>query len=59
MYRKWPHEVAALPFHLFLAYREEWIARNVAAAKATEEASASDDDVIEFNAETFTERSAK
>lgn len=52
MYHRWPHEVAALPFHLFLAYRAEWIRRNVAAAAAAEEANASNDDVIEFNAET-------
>lgn len=24
-YGRWPHEVAALPFHYYLALREDWI----------------------------------
>lgn len=27
-YGRWPHEVAALPFHYYLALREDWIEAN-------------------------------
>lgn len=55
-YGKWPHEVAALPFHLFLAYREDWVSANT---KSADEQKPSDEEVVEFNAETVTDRSAE
>ena len=30
-YGRWPHEVAALPFHYYLALREDWIEANTPA----------------------------
>ena len=51
MYGKWPHEIAATPFHYYLALREDWIGRNTTAA--TGDKLPSVDDVVEFNAETL------
>ena len=46
-YGKWPHEVAALPFHYYLALREDWI--KVHAPRQDVEGEASEEDVIEFD----------
>jgi hypothetical protein len=52
-YGKWPHEVAALPFHYYLALREDWIADHTAAGAEEAEKLPGVADVVEFNAETF------
>jgi len=51
-YGKWPHEVAALPFHLYLALREDWVKTNTTATEGDGLPTA--DDVIDYNAETLT-----
>ena len=51
-YGKWPHEVSALPFHYYLALREDWVKDNTIGTD--DDVLPTADDVIEFNAESHT-----
>ena len=53
-YGKWPHEVAALPFHYYLALREDWIKLHTVTPAEEEDARGGGEDTVDFNAESFT-----
>lgn len=50
-YGKWPHEVAALPFHYYLALRQDWIAANT--APVVDEDDGHEVEAFDINAESL------